>query len=59
MAKYNAGADLSSALAYWMHDHFPYSEFQFLMGRGCVHLTFVGMKRLKRILLVEKIIKCF
>ncbi|MCW1937761.1 peptidase M15 [Pseudomonas sp. MDMC_285] len=38
MDKYNAGADWRS-LAYWIHDHLPYSELEFLMGRECAPLT--------------------
>jgi len=33
MDKYNAGADWRS-LAYWIHDHLPYSELEFFDGKG-------------------------
>jgi len=33
MDKYNEGADWRS-LAYWIHDHLPYSELQFFDGKG-------------------------
>lgn len=33
MERYNAGTDWR-ALAYWIHDHLPYSELEFFDGKG-------------------------
>ena len=49
MDKYNAGADWRS-LAYWIHDHLPYSELEFFDGKGMCSFNITWHERPKKLI---------
>ena len=50
MDKYNQGAVWQS-LAYWIHDHLPYSEMEFFDGNGMCSFNLGWHEMPKKILL--------
>ncbi|MCV6105119.1 peptidase M15 [Pseudomonas aeruginosa] len=49
MDKYNNGADWRS-LAYWIHDHLPYSEIEFFDGQGMCSFNLSWHEKPKKII---------
>lgn len=49
MDRYAAGADWRS-LAYWIHDHLPYSELEFFDGKGMCSFNITWHERPKKII---------
>jgi hypothetical protein len=49
MDKYNAGADWRS-LAYWIHDHLPYSELEFFDGQGMCSFNLSWHEKPKKVI---------
>lgn len=47
--KYSAGADWRS-LAYWIHDHLPYSELEFFDGQGMCSFNLSWHEKPKKII---------